>query len=53
MTVTYTVEGAIGRLKISRPERRNALNHAASHEGRPQEAPTQGGETGTPEGSSP
>lgn len=32
MTVTYTVEGAIGRLKISRPERRNALNHAALDE---------------------
>lgn len=32
MTVTYTVEGAIGRLTISRPERRNALNHAALDE---------------------
>ena len=31
-TVSYSVDGAVGRLTISRPERRNALNHAALDE---------------------
>ncbi len=36
MIVGYTCQGQVGRLTISRPERRNALNHAAldeMHEG--------------------
>lgn len=32
MSVTYTAEGAVGRIVISRPERRNALNHVALDE---------------------
>jgi enoyl-CoA hydratase len=31
-TVTYSSEGRVGRLTISRPDRRNALNHAALDE---------------------
>lgn len=30
--VSYSADGAVGRLTISRPERRNALNHAALDE---------------------
>ena len=30
--VTYSLQGAVGRITISRPERRNALNHAALEE---------------------
>ena len=30
--VTYSLQGAVGRITISRPERRNALNHSALEE---------------------